>query len=598
LSPWALAELGAALLALDPAALGGVWLKAPAGAVRDLWLARLKAFMRPGAPLRVMPAAITDARLVGGLDLSATLASGRPVAERGLLAECDGGVVIAATAERLEPGVAAQLAAALDTGCVRAERDGMALYAPARIAVVALDEGEGDECPPAILTQRLGLSIDLRGIAPRDAIAGVITPEAVAAARGADAAISEGLVQALCGLALRLGVVPLRASLHAVKAARLLAALDERDEVMEADAAFAAALALAPHATRLPSDQLAEAQPPPETEQDSPPAEPPPEREDETPRAGEPQRPPDDLLLEATMAVLPGGLLAAIVAGARQRAAKAGGRAGPDQKALSRGRVIGSRRGEAGRGQRLDIVATLRAAAPWQRIRQRERGGASAQGRPGRILVTRDDMRVSRRKNHLRMTTIFVVDASGSSALQRLGEAKGAVKLLLAECYVRRDEVALIAFRSKAAEIILPPTRALARAQRALSAMAGGGGTPIAAAIDQAMALAGAIRRQGRLPNVVFMSDGRANVARDGTGGREQAHADALCAARAFAAMGVPALFVDTSAQPQARAQEIASAMGARYLALPQADPHRLAGAISASAGEARNVGLPPARAA
>jgi magnesium chelatase subunit D len=298
------------------------------------------------------------------------------------------------------------------------------------------------------------------------------------------------------------------------------------------------------------------------------------------------------------MAMLPGGLLAAIVAKARERSGKAGGRAGPEQKAQARGRIIGSRRGEAGRGNRLDIVATLRAAAPWQRLRQMDAGTRQDQrGRNGRILVAREDMRISRRKNHMRMTTIFVVDASGSSALQRLGEAKGAVKLLLAECYVRRDEVALIAFRSKGAEIVLPPTRALARAQRALSAMAGGGGTPIATALDQTIALVAGVRRQGRLPSVVFMSDGRANVARDGTGGREQAHADALAAARFFAAMAVPALFVDTSAQPQPRAQEIAAAMGARYLALPQADPQRLAGAISGQAAAAP-VTRPPAIAA
>ena len=113
-------------------------------------------------------------------------------------------------------------------------------------------------------------------------------------------------------------------------------------------------------------------------------------------------------------------------------------------------------------------------------------------------------------------TTIFVVDASGSAALHRLAEAKGAVELLLADCYIRRDQVALIAFRGSAAELLLPPTRSLARAKRSLAGLPGGGGTPLAAGLDAAFALSDSIRRKGQTPTVIVLTDGRANIARDG----------------------------------------------------------------------------------
>ena len=114
--------------------------------------------------------------------------------------------------------------------------------------------------------------------------------------------------------------------------------------------------------------------------------------------------------------------------------------------------------------------------------------------------------------------TISSSDASsgslgGSSALHRLAEAKGAVELLLADCYVRRDSVAVLAFRGRSAELLLPPTRSLVRAKRSLAELPGGGGTPLAAGIDAARELAFAVRRRGDTAVVVVLSDGRANLA-------------------------------------------------------------------------------------
>ena len=164
------AQLAAALLMVDPRGLGGVRLQAQAGPVRDAWLVLLRSLVPEGMPLQRLPQHASDDRLLGGIDLPATLAAGRPVLQQGLLAAADGGLVLAAMAERLAPATSSYLAAALDQGEVRVERDGISAHTPSRVAVVALDEALPDDAPlsPA-LADRLALWLDLSALSLRDA---------------------------------------------------------------------------------------------------------------------------------------------------------------------------------------------------------------------------------------------------------------------------------------------------------------------------------------------------------------------------------------------------------------------------------------------
>ena len=227
---------------------------------------------------------------------------------------------------------------------------------------------------------------------------------------------------------------------------------------------------------------------------------------------------------------------------------------------------MGARAGLPRGGARLALIDTLRAAAPWQKIR----GAGLASG--GRIAIRRDDLRIKRFETRADATTIFAVDASGSAAVARLGEAKGAVELLLAEAYVRRTEVALISFRGDSAEVLLPPTRSLTRARRSLADLPGGGGTPLAAGIDAARMLGEAVKGKGRTPFVVLLSDGRGNVGAEHT----------MTAARAFGASGLGSVFVDISSRPRPEGAELAAAMRGRYLPLPRADAAGLRDAVKA----------------
>jgi magnesium chelatase subunit D len=568
----ALPALAAALLAVDPAGMGGAVVRAPSHVALDRWARGMMGALPTGTPMRRVPPGTSDDRLAGGLDLAATLAAGRPVAERGILSAADGGIIIVPSAERMEQAVAGRLIAALDSGECAVERDGISLRAPARIAAILLDESADDEAgPPAALLDRLALHVVL----PPSGIFDLHLPTAdeIAAARERlpSITVDEEIVRAACLAAVAFGIDSLRAPLFAVRAARVLAAL-AGEAAVDADLlATAAALVLAPRATRLP--------PSPEDAPDPEDADPPPSANDEA--GDEDRRDPspaemEEMLVRAVAAALPPGLLERLESG---RAARVAGRTGERSRSPMHGRRIGVRAGDP-RRRRLDVLATVRAAAPWQRVRGRSESDS------GRLEVRAGDFRVRVLERRTGVTTVFVVDASGSAALHRLGEAKGAVELLLAESYVRRDRVALVTFRRASAELALPPTRSLARARRLLSGLPGGGGTPLAAAADAALAVAEGVRRGGSSPVLVFLTDGRANVARDGTGGRERAEIDALSAARAVRAAGVPALFIDTGVRPGEFARRFAAEMGARHLPLPMAGAREVGAAVRAASAD------------
>ena len=590
----------AALFAVDPVGLGGVALRSPACENRDQWLALLKSLLPAQTPLRRVPLNINDTALLGGLDLGATLQAGKPIALKGLLSQADGGVLVLAMAERMSLSSAARFGSVLDTCMVALQRDGLDTSAKASLGLVALDEGASDdEQMPAGLADRLAFRL-LMGAQDEDEEGPEWTPQEVLNARGrlSQVTIDDEAVQALCAAALALGIDSLRASVFAVRVARAAAALAGSLTVEEEHTAVAARLVLAPRATRLPPAAAPEneAQDTPAETEDSPP-EPPPDAnspdaenqdgsnsdEDQEEELALPEN-LAELVLEAAQAAIPSGLLASLKIGQLQRAkTPSSGSAGALQKNALRGRPVGARKGEPRAGQRINVLETLRAAAPWQKLRQRQQ--ALSGGQKQRIVVRKEDFHVTRFRQSGQTTTVFVVDASGSSALNRLAEAKGAVELLLADCYVRRDSVAVLAFRGQTAELILPPTRSLARAKRSLAGLPGGGGTPLAHAIDASMLLADQLRKKGETPIVVLLTDGKGNIARDGRPGRAQAATDALAAATEMRLRGFSTLLVDTSPQAQEAAKNLAQTMGAQYLALPYAGANSLNQAVRAVAG-------------
>lgn len=557
---WDRITLALNLLAVDPAGLKGLWLRARASGLRDRVTAALSAVALPAE--RLHPG-ITDDALYGGLDLSATLASGRPVMSRGLLARP--ALLVLTMAERVPPGLAARLAQALDG---------------AGPCLVALDEAaeEGEGLPPC-LTDRLALFVDLDGIAFSDT--GEILPDTarITAARAGLPALTTppGAIAALTRAAAELGIASLRAPLLALAAARAHAAFCGRPEVTAEDLTLAAELVFGHRALPMTEDAPPDAADPP------PP--PPPDSPDD--RAKDQDRPddstafPEEVLIAAARAALPADMLEKLAADRAARQARGASGTGAERGGNRRGRPLPSRPGRLGTGARIDLVATLRAAAPWQPLRRRQSARADAV-----LLVRPADIRLKRFREMSDRVLVFAVDASGSSAFARLAEAKGAIELLLARAYARRDHVALIAFRGRAAELILPPTRSLVQTKRRLQGLPGGGGTPLAAGLQMAMATAQQARARGLTPTLAVLTDGRGNIALSGAADRAQAETDALAVARAIRGLGLSGVIIDTANRPQPSLAMLAQGMGVPCLALPRADAHRLSAALGAVVGD------------
>jgi magnesium chelatase subunit D len=569
-SRWLDACMVAQLFAIDPVGLSGVALRAGPGPVRDLWTDYWRGLLPRDAPLKRMPASIEDDRLLGGVDLAATLKLGRAVVQSGILVEANGGIVLIPMAERLSAGVAARIASTLDRHEVLIEREGIARRIPTSIGVVAFDEGASpEEQLPAALAERFAFHLDLYDLSAR----GLVVPPAdtaqFARARrilSSVKPVSDDIIEALVTTAASFGIGSVVAPLLALRAACSSAALAGRDTVTDDDALLAARLVLAPRARINPDPEQSEQKNEPPQQSEAPP----PDNTESTDHDRPEDMPPlEDVMLAAVQAALPQNLLEALKGGAKDRRppSRRNG-VGAAQASPLRGRPAGVRMGPLRPGARLALVETLRAAAPWQPVRRLEKKTAKAK----RVDVRREDFRIKKFVQRRESTIVFCVDASGSTAFHRLAEAKGAVELLLAEAYVARTYAALIAFRGVQGELLLPPSRSLTRARALLSTLPGGGGTPLAAGIDMALLTALSERAKGREPLIVLLTDGRANIARDGQPARPRALDDALFAARQVAVQRIAAIFVDTSPRARDEGAQLAAAMGARYVALPNAE--------------------------
>ncbi|WP_147113325.1 magnesium chelatase subunit D [Tateyamaria sp. syn59] len=539
---WHNAALALKLLALDPQGLGGAVIRMRASPDRDALLAGFT----PALPIRKLPITIPDDQLFGGIDLTATLRSAQLIENKSFFN--DPVIAQIPMAERCPPALAAKLAHAADQSLTQ--------------GFLLLDEGiEPDERTPDPLADRCAFHLEPQG---RNALVPAGTTQSVPA--GTRIETGDAITQ-LTLLAARFGITTLRAPTLALRTARAHAELMGRDHLTDTDLEIAATLVYPHRATIIP-EEIEEPESPP-----------PPPEDDGCPRGdtSESDTIPDaEILVEAVKSALPPDLLNGLVpAGTTRKSGDAG--AGKKRISNRRGRPLPARPGRLDGTSRIDLISTLRAAAPWQPLRRQQQPDRKG------LLIRPSDIRLKRYAEQSDRLLIFAVDASGSAAMSRLNEAKGAIELLLADAYASRDHVALIAFRGTAAETLLPPTRSLVQTKRRLSALPGGGGTPLASGLQHALILAQQSGAKGLTPTIILITDGRSNIALDSSANRAQAAEDATAMATAIRAAGIAALVIDMSNRPQRALQDLSRALDAPYVPLPRADAKRLSGAVTSA---------------
>ena len=609
----------ALLIALVNSKAGGLLIGGKKGTAKTTLVRSSKELIAPQSMVEV-PLNVTEDMLFGSIDIEYAVSKGKRRFRPGILGRADGNILYIDEANLLRQELLMAILDANIAGLNHVERDGISYSQPVHYTVIGtMNPQEGTL--PSHLLDRFGMYVDVDNIesveertelikrvlryerskgefAKEYAQSNKELAEQIVAAKAllGQVEISEAMMQLAAQMCVQAFCAGHRAEIYLLEAARALAALSQRTYILPKDIQEAAVFVL-PHRMRKPPEaEPEEANNSPEQNEDQEQSK---DSKDDNQQEGnqsndqEQQLPPpaldntddnssddagDDTENQeqqdnSSSQLAPDEQIAEIDKsfrlpklvldlGKNNTVRRGSGKRSATRTDLKQGRYV---RAELPKNKVEDLAfdATIRAAAPYQRIRE-DNGCA--------LNIQKADLRQKVREKRIGNTFLFAVDASGSmGARKRMNAVKGAIFYMLQDAYQKRDRVGMLAFRRDKAEVLLPITRSVDLAQKCLAEMSTGGKTPLADGLATALLTLSRLNKRDKElePILVLVTDGRANAVMEG---ETDPVGSALKIAEKIRKAQITSVVIDTENDfiKLGIAKKLAQTMGAAYYSLSQ----------------------------